>query len=82
MTFNFTVNADVSNRIVQVGMYAQHAASETASAIWDDVSIAEAAASPDSGSSGGTANSIPVLPLWALFGLAGLIGLMGLRRKS
>ena len=82
VTFNFTVNADVSNRIVQVGMYAQHAASETASAIWDDVSIAEAAASPDSGSSGGTANSIPVLPLWALFGLAGLIGLMGLRRKS
>ena len=82
VTFNFTVDSDVSNRIVQVGMYAQHAAGETASAIWDDVSIA-VAASGDSGSgSGSTAEGIPVLPLWALFGLAGLIGLMGLRRKS
>jgi hypothetical protein len=82
VTFNFTVNSDVSNRIVQVGMYAQHAAGETASAIWDDVAIA-VAASDDSGSSPGSdPASIPVLPLWALFGLASLIGLMGLRRKS
>ena len=78
VTFNFTVNADASNRIVQVGMYAQHLNGDTASAIWDDVSIAEAPApisNPD---------SVPVLPLWGLFGLVGLIGLMGmrLRRKA
>ena len=72
--FNFRVESNVSNRIVQVGMYAQHASGETASAIWDDISIDVAA---DPGPEG-----IPVLPLWALFGLAGLIGLMGLRRKS
>ena len=35
----FTVDSDVSNRIVQVGMYAQHPQGGTASAIWDDFSI-------------------------------------------
>ena len=82
VTFNFTVNPDVSNRIVQVGMYAEHAQGETASAIWDNVSIA--AAAPAGGGSTTTADpdAIPALPLWALFGLAGVIGLMGLRRKA
>ena len=35
----FTVDDAASNRIVQVGMYAQHPNGGTASAIWDDFSI-------------------------------------------
>ena len=86
VTFNFTVNSDVSNRIVQVGMYAQHGPGGTASAIWDDIAIAEASSgggggSGGSGGSGAGPEGIPVLPFWALFGLAGLVGLLGLRQK-
>jgi hypothetical protein len=83
VSFNFTVNSDVSNRIVQIGMYAQHGPGGTASAIWDNVAVAEASAGGGSGNGGSSAapNRIPALPLWALLGLASLIGLLGLRQK-
>ena len=80
VTFNFTVNSDVSNRIVQVGMYAQHAAGETASAIWDDVSISQAVAGSETAEPADP-NAIPTLPLWALFSFVGLISLIGFRKK-
>ena len=87
VTFNFTVNSDVVKRIVQVGMYAQHPNGGTASAIWDDVSVAVASAGgggSGSGSGSGLAPpaAIPTLPVWGLFALAGLLGLMGYRRKK